>query len=122
MLLNLFTALRTAKIPVSLREYLNLIDGLKQDLAGTSVTDFYYLSRAVLVKDERFLDRFDRVFGEVFKGLESEGLDGVPPSEIPEDWLRKMAEKFLTDEEKKEIEALGWDKLWETLKKRLTGL
>jgi len=119
MLLNLFTALRTAKIPVSLREYLNLIDGLKQDLAGTSVTDFYYLSRAVLVKDERFLDRFDRVFGEVFKGLESEGLDGVPPSEIPEDWLRKMAEKFLTDEEKKEIEALGWDKLWETLKKRL---
>ena len=119
MLLNLFTALRTARIPVSLREYLNLIDGLKQDLAGTSVTDFYYLSRAVLVKDERFLDRFDRVFSEVFKGLESEGLDGVPPSEIPEDWLRKMAEKFLSEEEKKEIEALGWDKLWETLKKRL---
>lgn len=119
MLLNLFTALRAAKLPVSLREYLNLLDGLKHDLAGTSVEDFYYLARAVLVKDERHLDKFDRVFAEVFKGLESSGPEGVPPHEIPEEWLRKLAEKLLTDEEKREIEALGWDKLWETLKQRL---
>ncbi|KAF0230683.1 MAG: hypothetical protein FD175_1443 [Beijerinckiaceae bacterium] len=119
MLLNFFTALRAAKVPVSLREYLNLLDGLKQDLAGSSVEDFYYLARAVLVKDERNLDRFDRVFGEVFRGLEDGGIDGVPTSEIPEDWLRKLAEKYMTEEERREIEALGWDKLWETLRQRL---
>ena len=119
MLLNFFTSLRTAKVPVSLREYLNLLDGMKHDLAGTSVEDFYFLARAVLVKDERNLDKFDRVFATVFKGLESEGLDGVEPTGIPEEWLRKIAEKILTEEEKHEIEALGWDKLWETLKKRL---
>ena len=119
MLLHFFTSLRSAKVPVSLREYLNLLDGLRHDLAGTSVEDFYYLARAVLVKDERNLDKFDRVFGEVFRGLESSGTDGVAATEIPEEWLRKLAEKLLTDEEKKEIEALGWDKLWETLRQRL---
>lgn len=119
MLLHFFTSLRSAKVPVSLREYLNLLDGLRHDLAGTSVEDFYYLARAVLVKDERNLDKFDRVFGEVFRGLESAGPNGVAATEIPEEWLRKLAEKLLTEEEKKEIEALGWDKLWETLKQRL---
>ena len=120
MLLHFFTALREAKVPVTLREYLNLIDGMRQDVAGTSVEDFYYLSRAVLVKDERHLDRFDRVFGAVFKGLEGEmPAEGVEAHSIPEEWLRKLAEKFLTDEEKAEIQAKGWDRLWEDLKKRL---
>lgn len=120
MLLHFFTALREAKVPVTLREYLNLIDGMRQDVAGTSVEDFYYLSRAVLVKDERHLDRFDRVFGSVFKGLESEmPAEGVEAHSIPEEWLKKLAEKFLTDEEKAEIQAKGWDRLWEDLKKRL---
>jgi uncharacterized protein len=82
------------------------------------VEDFYYLSRATLVKDERNLDKFDRVFGHVFKGLEMLG-DG-PEAEIPAEWLKKLAEKYLTEEEKKQIEAMGGlDKLLETLKKRL---
>ena len=118
MLLNFFTQLRDAKVPVSLREYLNLLDGMRNDLAGTSVEDFYYLSRAVLVKDERNLDKFDRVFGSTFKGLESL-LDAMEKAEIPEEWLKKLAEKYLTEEEKKQIEAMGWDKLMETLRERL---
>ena len=120
MLLNFFTSLREAKVPVSLREYLNLLDGMRNDLAGTSVEDFYFLSRAVLVKDERNLDKFDRVFGTVFKGLEGQTIgEGVESVDIPQEWLRKIAEKYLTDEEKAEIQAKGWDKLWEDLKKRL---
>ena len=120
MLLNFFTSLREAKVPVSLREYLNLLDGMRNDLAGTSVEDFYFLSRAVLVKDERNLDKFDRVFGTVFKGLEGQAVgEGVESVDIPEEWLRKIAEKYLTDAEKAEIKAKGWDKLWEDLKKRL---
>src|SRR6185312_8437960 len=78
----------------------------------------YYLGRSVLVKDERHLDRFDRVFGEFFKGLEPQ--EGDLMRELPEEWLRKMAEKLLTEEEKKQIEALGgWEKLMETLRQRL---
>jgi uncharacterized protein with von Willebrand factor type A (vWA) domain len=119
MLLHFFNALRQAKVPVTLREYLTLIEALKQDLASASVEDFYYLSRALLVKDERNLDKFDRVFGEVFKGLEGAAAEGVEPADIPEEWLRKLAEKYLSDEEKAKIEALGWDKLWETLKQRM---
>jgi uncharacterized protein len=119
MLLNFFTSLREAKIPVTLREYLILLEAMKQDLAEQSVDEFYYLSRSALVKDERNLDKFDQVFAHVFKGLEGSSPDGVAASELPEEWLRKLAEKHLSDEEKKQIEALGWDKLWETLKKRL---
>ncbi|GEP10268.1 vWA domain-containing protein [Methylobacterium gnaphalii] len=118
MLLNLFTALREAKVPVSLREHLTLVDALGRDLAGKRVEDFYVLARTALVKDERHLDRFDRVFGQVFKGLETVG-EAVEPAAIPEEWLRKLAEKYLTDEEKAELKALGWDKLFETLKQRL---
>jgi uncharacterized protein with von Willebrand factor type A (vWA) domain len=82
------------------------------------VEDFYYLSRAALVKDERNLDKFDRVFGHVFKGLET--LDGAIEAEIPAEWLKKLAEKYLTEEERKQIEAMGGlDKLLETLRKRL---
>src|ERR1700712_1518412 len=118
MLLNLFTELRAAKVPVTLREYLTLLEALDQDLAEKRVEDFYFLARTCLVKDERNLDKFDRVFGQVFKGLEtlSEAIDGA---EIPQEWLRKVAERYLTDEEKREIEASGWDKLWQVLKERL---
>lgn len=118
MLLNFFTALRDAKVPVSLREYLALLEGLDADLAERSVEGFYYLSRATLVKDERNLDKFDRVFGATFKGIETLG-EAVDTAEIPEEWLRKLAEKYLSDEEKAQLKALGWDKLWETLEQRL---
>src|SRR5919197_6780633 len=118
MFLQFFTSLRDAQVPVTLREYLTLMEALDADLADYTVENFYYLSRASLVKDERNLDKFDRVFGTVFKGLESL-LDAMEKAEIPEEWLKKLAEKYLTEEEKKQIEAMGWDKLMETLKKRL---
>jgi uncharacterized protein with von Willebrand factor type A (vWA) domain len=118
MLLNLFTELRAAKVPVSLREYLTLLEALDRDLAEKRVEDFYFLARTCLVKDERNLDKFDRVFGHVFKGLETLG-QALETAEIPEEWLRKLAEKFLSEEEKQQIEAMGWDKLLETLKERL---
>ena len=117
MFLSFFTALRDAQVPVTLREYLTLMEAMEKDLAEKSVEDFYYLSRALLVKDERNLDRFDRVFSASFKGLESL-LDVVERTEIPEDWLRKLAERYLSDAEKKAIEGLGWDKLMETLRER----
>ena len=118
MFLSFFTELKQAGLPVSLREYLTLMEAMQADLASRRIDDFYYLSRACLVKDETNLDRFDQVFGHVFKGLENvtEGIE----ADIPEEWLRKLAEKFLTEEEKAEIEALGGlEKLMETLKKRL---
>jgi len=118
MLLQFFTALRDAKVPVTLREYLTLLDALDRDLAEKRVEEFYFLARTALVKDEGHLDRFDRVFGQVFRGLESVG-ETVAPSAIPEEWLRKLVEKHLTEAEKAEIRALGWDKLFETLKERL---
>ena len=118
MLINFFLELREARIPVSLREYLTLLEAMQQGLADHSVDDFYYLSRSCLVKDETNLDKFDRVFGHVFKGLE-------PPAEgetieIPEEWLKKLAERTLTEEEKALVKSLGgWDKLMETLAQRL---
>ncbi|WP_186419031.1 VWA domain-containing protein [Bosea sp. CS1GBMeth4] len=118
MFLRLFTELRAAKVPVTLREYLALLEGVEAGLAEYRVDEFYYLARACLVKDERHLDRFDRVFAEVFKGLETLG-DAFEQVGIPDEWLRKLAEKFLTEEEKAQLEALGWDKLLETLKQRL---
>src|SRR5258708_7215879 len=117
MFAGFFLELRQAKVPVSLREYLTLLEAMKANLASYSVDDFDELARAALVKDERNLDKFDRVFGHHFKGLETAGEAGV---EIPEGWLRKLAEKLLTDEEKKQIAAMGgWDKLMEELRKRL---
>src|SRR3954467_13909410 len=118
MFLQFFTSLRDAQVPVTLREYLTLIEALDADLAEQTVENFYYLSRAALVKDERNLDKFDRVFGTVFKGLENL-LDAMEKAEIPAEWLKKLAEKYLTEEEKKQIEAMGWDKLMETLRERL---
>ncbi|MFN0264152.1 vWA domain-containing protein [Tepidamorphus sp. 3E244] len=113
-----FTQLKDAGLPVTLREYLTLLEALEADLADKSIDEFYYLSRATLVKDERNLDKFDRVFGTVFRGLEStaEAIE----ADIPEEWLRKMAELHLSEEERAKIEAMGgWDELMETLKKRL---
>ena len=117
MFIDFFLKLREAGIPASLREYLTLIEAVNAGLANYDVLDFYYLSRATMVKDERNLDKFDLVFGEVFKGIEANDDEIV---EIPEEWLRKLYEKVLTEEEKKQIEALGgWEKLMDTLKQRL---
>ena len=118
MFLTFFAALKEARVPVTPREYLNLMQALDKGLADHSIDEFYYLSRALLVKDERNLDRFDQVFGATFKGLESL-LDAMEKADIPADWLKKLAEKYLTDDEKKEIEAMGWEKLMETLRQRL---
>ena len=118
MFTRFFHELKAAGLPVSLREYLTLMEAMEADLAERKVEDFYYLSRATLVKDERNLDKFDRIFGHVFKGVESLAEGGT--AEIPEDWLKLLTQKYLTDEEKQQIEALGgWDKLMETLKQRL---
>ncbi|WP_232631990.1 vWA domain-containing protein [Methylobacterium sp. Leaf118] len=118
MLLSFFTALRDARVPVTLREYLTLLRAMELDLAGKRVEEFYVLARTALVKNEAHLDRFDRVFGTVFKGWETVG-EAVEPAPIPEEWLRKLAEKYLTEDEKAELKALGWDRLFETLRQRL---
>ena len=118
MFFDLFYELKSAKVPVSLKEYLTLLEAMEHNIAEFDVNKFYYLSRSCLVKDERNLDKFDRVFGTVFKGLEP-AEEGVT-TEIPEEWLRKLTELHLTDEEKAQIEALGgWEKIMEELKKRL---
>jgi uncharacterized protein len=118
MFLTFFNELRQAKLPVTLKEYLALVEGLEKQVIDMKVDDFYYLSRAILVKDERNLDKFDRVFAHAFKGLET--LEQTDIAQIPEDWLKALTEKFLTEEEKKQIESMGgWDKLMEELKKRL---
>ena len=116
-------ALRTAGVPASLTEYLSLLAAMRAGVAEYSVDDFYYLSRTALVKDERHLDRFDRVFAHCFKGLEFTGAAaaaGTVAQALPEEWLRKLAEKFLTPEELAEIATLGgFEALMETLRKRL---
>ena len=118
MFATFFHELKQAGLPVTLREYLTLMEAMERDLAGRRVEDFYYLSRAALVKDERNLDKFDRVFGHVFKGLDL--VEQALNAEISAEWLRKLTEKYLSDEEKKQIEALGGlDKLLETLRQRL---
>jgi uncharacterized protein len=114
---SFFAELREAKVPVSLREYLTLMEAMQKRVAAFDIEDFYFLARTALVKDERHLDRFDRVFGHCFKGIETP-VD--PRTAIPDEWLRKLAERFLTEEEKQTIEALGgWEKLMETLRQRL---
>ena len=119
MFLNFFTELREAKVPVTLKEYLALMDAMDKGVIDMDVEQFYYLSRTALVKDERNIDKFDKVFGHVFKGMDSLG-EAVDVADIPEEWLRKVSEKFLTPEEMEQIKSLGgWDKLMETLKERL---
>jgi uncharacterized protein len=117
MLEGFLIELRDAKLPVSLKEFLTLMEAMERGVASWRVDDFYYLARAALVKDEKHLDKFDRVFGHYFKGLETlaEG-----PAAIPAEWLKRLGEKLLTEEEKRQIEAMGgWDKLMETLQQRL---
>ncbi len=118
MFVAFFHELKSAGVPVTLREYLTLMEAMECDLASRRVEDFYDLSRATLIKDERNLDKFDRAFARVFEGLElmAEALT----VEIPAEWLKKLTEKYLTEEEKNEIEAMGGlDKLLETLRQRL---
>ncbi|MBX9810185.1 MAG: VWA domain-containing protein [Burkholderiales bacterium] len=117
MLIEFFLKLKEGGVPVSVREFLTLLEALDKRVIFGSVDDFYYLARTCLVKDEKYFDRFDRVFGACFKGIvDVEGIQAL----IPEAWLKKLAEKHLTEEEKKLVEALGgWDKLMETLKQRL---
>ena len=118
MLTDLFYRLRTVKIPVSVTEYLTLLRALEARLAAFSVDEFYYLARCTLVKDERYFDRFDQVFGDYIQGKQT--LFEEILGEIPLDWLKKQKELNLSEEEKAKIEALGgWDKLMETLKQRL---
>ncbi len=121
MFLPFFDNLRSAGIPVSLREYLAFLEGMKRGLVTYDVEGFYYLARTAMVKDERNLDKFDRAFAQSFEGLENITFEQVIEAvDIPADWLTKMAEKHLSEEEKAEIEALGgFDKLMETLKQRL---
>jgi uncharacterized protein with von Willebrand factor type A (vWA) domain len=121
MFIPFFLELKAARVPVSLGEYLSLLEGMEKNLVEYDVEGFYYLARAALVKDERHIDRFDQVFSHVFKGLESlSGESPVDAANLPEEWLRRLAEKHLTEEEKKLVEALGgFEKLMETLKQRL---
>ena len=118
MLVDFYYKLREYEIPVSITEYLTLLEALERGVAMLNVDEFYYLSRATLVKDERHFDRFDQCFGVYYKGME-ELFDHVM-GEVPEDWLIKQAELMLTEDEKKQIEAMGgFEKLMEELKKRL---
>lgn len=122
MFTRFFYELKSAGVPVSLNEYLTLMEAMKRGVAGFRVEDFYYLSRSCLVKDERNLDRFDKVFGHVFNGIVGEGGDTgeVEVVDIPEEWLRRLAERYLSPEEMEQVKALGgWDKIMETLAERL---
>jgi uncharacterized protein with von Willebrand factor type A (vWA) domain len=118
MLIRFFMMLRASGLPVSITEFLALLEGLQARLVGLSVDDFYWLARTVLVKDERHFDRFDQVFGAHFRGIE-QAFEAVM-ADIPADWMRKNLELSLSDEDKARIAALGgWDALMETLRRRL---
>jgi len=118
MLVRFFFLLRRAGVPVSITELLTLLEALKAGLGDLNAERFYYLARTCLVKDERYYDRYDKAFAAHFKGAED--LFALLQRELPEDWLAKMAVREFTDAEKAEIEALGgWEKLMETLRKRL---
>ena len=118
MLISFFQTLKQSGIPVSVKEYLMMLEALQARLAFASVDDFYLLARACLVKDEKYFDRFDRAFGAWFSEMES--IDDIINALIPEDWLRAELEKYLTDEEKAKIESLGsLEKLLEEFRKRI---
>jgi len=116
MLIDFFLHLKASQLPVSTQEFLLLLDALQQHVIEYSLDDFYLLARTVLVKNEAHFDKFDRAFGEYFKGVEAlPGMDAP----IPEDWLRQAIKKHLSAEERAQLEKLGWDKLMETFKQRL---
>jgi len=121
MLLPLFANLKDAKMPVSLREYLTLLEAMQAGLVTYDIDQFYYLARLCLVKDERNLDKFDQVFSKTFQGLENSTFEDVMDTvDVPDEWIKKLAEKHLNKEEMAAVESLGGvDKLMETLKKRL---
>ena len=116
MLIDFFLHLKTKKLPVSTREFLTLLEALKEHVAENSIDDFYFLARTCLVKDETHYDKFDQAFGEYFKGVTH--IPGLE-ADIPEEWLKMLMQKHLTPEEKAKLEKLGWDKLMEEFKKRL---
>jgi uncharacterized protein with von Willebrand factor type A (vWA) domain len=121
MLIDFFYTLRAAKLPVSVKEYLTLLEALQANVVGpnsdaSSMDDFYHLSRMILVKDEKHFDKFDKAFGAYFKGVEM--LTDFT-ADVPLEWLKKTLENELTPEQKAAIEKMGWDELMETLKKRL---
>ena len=121
MLIDFFYTLRSAKLPVSVKEYLTLLEALQANVVGpnseaSSMDDFYHLSRMILVKDEKHFDKFDKAFGAYFKGVEM--LTDFS-NDVPLEWLKKTLENELTPEQKAAIEKMGWDELMETLKKRL---
>jgi uncharacterized protein with von Willebrand factor type A (vWA) domain len=116
MLINFFYHLRASRLPVSINELLTLLEALKRDVIRPSIDDFYFLSRATLVKDEANYDKFDRAFGEFFNGLQaSAGL----LKEIPDEWFKDVLEREFTPEELAKLEALGWDRLMEEFRKRI---
>ena len=118
MFLSFLDELRAAGIPASLKEHLVLLSALDADVIERTPEDCYYLARATYVKDEGLLDRFDQVFAKVFRGIAT--TFGTQTAEIPEDWLKAVAEKFLTPEEMEQIKSLGsWDEIMATLKQRL---
>src|SRR5690606_5720870 len=116
MLIDFFLHLKARKLPVSTREFLTLLEGLREHVCGHSIDDFCHFARACLVKDESLYDRFDQAFGEYFKGVSA-----IPGLEVdlPEEWLRAMMKKHLTPEERAKLEKLGWDKLMDEFRKRL---
>src|SRR5687768_8902892 len=118
MFFSFVDELRAAGIPASIKEHLTLLEALDAEVIRATPEDFYYLARATFVKDEGLLDRFDQVFAKVFKGIEaSYGTEAV---ELPEEWLKAVAELYLTPEQMAEIKALGsWEEIMETLKQRL---
>jgi uncharacterized protein len=118
MLVKFFFELRKGGVPVTLTEFLTLLQGLRAGVAWASAQDFYYLARTCLVKDERHYDRFDRVFAEIFTGAEKLFEELV--ASVPAEWLQALGERNLTDEEKQQVQALGgWEKLLQTLRERL---
>src|SRR5688500_587775 len=118
MLVRFFTDLRAGGVPVTLPEFLTLLEGLEARLAALSPEDFYYLARAALVKDERHFDRFDRVFAQHFAGAEK--LFEQLAATLPAEWLKQLTERLLTEEEKRRVASLGgWDKLLEALRQRV---
>jgi hypothetical protein len=119
MMTEFFFKLRKAGLPVTLTEFLTLLEALNQRVTAHGVEEFYYLARAALVKDERHYDRFDQVFGSHFKGLETL-FDEMIGAAVPVEWLRKLAELTLSEEDQQWIESLGgWEKLMETFAKRM---
>ena len=118
MLIDLLFRLRQAQVPVSITEYLALLDGLNEGIGNFNIDDFYHFARLALVKDERHFDRFDKVFGDYITGIQNsfENIIG----EIPDEWLKLEAERLFSEEEKQKIEELGgWDEIMETLRKRM---